>query len=80
MNVKLILAFFAMKKSKPNGKTNSFSHIRKYHDAILYGAEKVKVRLPTEYYEEMEKFLNAFKKECAQKPNKSLLTQSNSIP
>ena len=65
MNIKLILAFFATKKTKPNGKTSSFSHIRKYHDAILYGAEKVKERLPTDYFEEMEKFLNAFKKECA---------------
>ena len=60
MNVKLILAFFAMKKTKPNGKISSFSHICKYHDAILFGAEKVKERLPTEeYYEEMEKFLCA---------------------
>jgi hypothetical protein len=65
MNVKLILAFFATKKTKPNGKFSPFSHICKYHDVILYGAKTVKERLPTEYYEEMQKFLNAFKKECA---------------
>jgi hypothetical protein len=64
INVKVILAFLATKKTKPNGKTSSFSHIRKYHDAILYGVEKVKERLPTEYFEEIEKFLIAFRKEC----------------
>ena len=40
MNVKLILAFFATTKTKPNGTSSSFSHICKYHDAILYGAKK----------------------------------------
>jgi hypothetical protein len=35
INVKVILAFLATKKTKPSGKTSSFSHIRKSHDAIL---------------------------------------------
>ena len=80
MNIKLILAFFATKKTKPNGKTSSFSHIRKYHDAILYGAEKVKERLPTEYYEAMEKFLSAFKKECAKAKSEGNLDEREADP
>jgi hypothetical protein len=32
--------------------------------------KKVKERLPTEYFEETEKFLNAFRKECAKKLNR----------
>jgi hypothetical protein len=80
MNAKLILAFLAMKKTKPNGKTTSFSHIRKYHDAILYGAESIKERLPIEYFEEMEKFLNAFKKECARAKAEGNLDEREADP
>jgi hypothetical protein len=80
MNVKLILAFLAMKKAKPNGKTASFSHIRKYHDAVLYGAESVNERLPIEYFEEMEKFLNAFKKECAKAKSEGNLDEREADP
>jgi hypothetical protein len=65
MNVAIILAFFATKKTKTNRKTTLFSHIQKYHDAILFRAAKVKERLPTSYFNEMEKFLKGFKKECA---------------
>jgi hypothetical protein len=80
MNVKLILAFMATKKTKTNGKTSSFTHIRKYHDAILFGAEKAKERLPTDYYEEMEKFLNAFKKECAKAKAEGNLDEREADP
>jgi hypothetical protein len=44
INVKLILAFLAMKKAKPNGKTVSFLHIQKYHNAVLYGAKSINER------------------------------------
>jgi hypothetical protein len=80
MNVKLILAFLAMKKAKLNGKTASFSHIRKYHDAVLYGAESINERLPIEYFEEMEKFLNAFKKECAKAKSEGNLDEREADP
>jgi hypothetical protein len=80
INVKLILAFLATKKTKPSGKTSSFSHNRKYHDAILYGAEKVKGRLPIEYFKEMEKFLNAFRKECAKAKSEGNLDEREAVP
>ncbi|KAI2510970.1 hypothetical protein MHU86_3442 [Fragilaria crotonensis] len=80
MNTKLILAFLAMKKTKANGKTTSHGHIRKYHDAILYGAEKVKERLPTEYYEEIDKFLHALKKECAKAKAEGNLDEREADP
>ena len=63
MNTRLIMAFLAAKKTKANGKTASHAHLRKYNDAILYGAEQIKENLPTEFYVEMNNFLNAFKKE-----------------
>jgi hypothetical protein len=80
INVKVILAFLATKKTKPNGKTSSFSHIRKYHDAILYGVEKVKERLPTEYFEEIEKFLIAFRKECTKAKSEGNLDEREADP
>ena len=81
MNVAIILAFFATKKTKTNGKTTSFSHIRKYHDAILFGAEKVKERLPTSsYFDEMEKFLKGFKKECATAKSEGNLDEREADP
>lgn len=80
MNVAIILAFFATKKTKTNGKTTSFTHIRKYHDAILFGAEKVKERLPTSYFDEMEKFLKGFKKECATAKSAGNLDEREATP
>ena len=47
----------------------SYSHIRKYHDAILFGSHRAKVPLPEIYEIEMVDFLDSTKKEktCAKK-------------
>jgi hypothetical protein len=63
LNISLIKAFLADKKIKQNGKTSSHTQLRKYNDSILYGAECAEERLPSQYFHEMEKFLNSFKKE-----------------
>jgi hypothetical protein len=65
LNVKMVKAFLAEKKKKANGKTSSYVQLRKYHDAIMYGAKAQRVCLPKLYYEEIERFLEAFKKETA---------------
>jgi hypothetical protein len=39
LNVKMIKAFLAYKKTKGNGKTASHVQIRKYNDAVIYGAK-----------------------------------------
>lgn len=36
LNIKMVKAFLAHKKMKPNGKTGSHVQLWKYHDAILY--------------------------------------------
>lgn len=46
LNVKMVKAFLAHRKIKGNGKTVSYVQLRKYGDAILYGAESVRQRLP----------------------------------
>jgi hypothetical protein len=66
INIKYVKAFLGQKKTKENGKTCSFVNIRKYHDAILFGAEKAGVVLTPTYHLEMKKFLLSFKKETKQ--------------
>ena len=43
-------------------KQYSFDHLRKYHDAIFFGANRARVRLPAGYGQEMKAFLDLFKK------------------
>jgi len=65
LNVNLVLAFLVTKIIKANGKMSSVSDISKYNDAIKWGAGVAEQRLPTEYYEKIEKFVAAYKKEHA---------------
>ena len=44
---------------------SSVSDISKYNDAIKWGAGVAEQRLPTEYYEKIDKFMAAYKKEHA---------------
>jgi hypothetical protein len=63
INTPIIKAFLASQKIKGNGKMASFSHIRKFKDAILFGAEQAGEILPRLFHQETDKFLKAFKKE-----------------
>lgn len=80
MNVKMVKAFLGSKKFKDSGKMNGFSNIRKYHDAILHGAKCANVRLPREYYEEINKFLDAYKKETRQGRKEGKLDEREADP
>ena len=40
----------------------SFDHLRKFHDAILFGANRANERLPAGYGQEMKKFLDSLKR------------------
>jgi hypothetical protein len=62
LNVQMVKAFLARKKVKQNGKTSSHVQLRKYNDAIIYGSRCTREPLPRSYYDEMENYLNAFKK------------------
>ena len=63
--VDMVLAYMAANKKKENGNLYSFTHMQKMHDAILFGAQTTKKKLPSLYYSEMDSFLNSFKKENA---------------
>ena len=63
MNIEVIKAFVSVHKIKDNGKHCSQVNLRKYHDAIQFGAEEVCQALPQQYFVEMDAFLDASKKE-----------------
>jgi hypothetical protein len=54
LNIGMVKAFLAFKKQKENGKCSSHIQLRKYNDAILWGAKRSQHRLPLSYYEAME--------------------------
>ena len=66
MNVKYFIKFLMSVKKKENGHFLSFTDVRKYKDAILWAASMAEERLPTTFYEEIEKFLKGYKKELVQ--------------
>ena len=80
INVKVIKAFLASIKKKSNGKTCSHVQLRKYHNAIVHGAEKAGQTLPDSYVREMKKFLASFEKETRKAKNKDELDEQESDP
>ena len=80
LNVKMVKAFLADKKTKSNGRTSSHSQLRKYNDAILWGAKSIRNALPISYYQEMEVFLSAFKNETAVAKKDGMLDEREADP
>jgi hypothetical protein len=70
----------AFKKRKENGKCSSHVQLRKYNDAILWGAKTSRQRLPLSCFEEMEKFLVAFKKETTVAKRDGMLDEQEADP
>lgn len=62
-----ILAFLSSQKQKEQNdgtfKAMSFINVRKYHDAILFGALEQETDLPNDYHLTVPSWLDAFKKE-----------------
>ena len=65
LNTKFVKAFLSTKVVKGNGKTMSFDNIRKYFDAIQFGATEVGALLPVSFYCDKDKYLQAFRKQVA---------------
>ena len=64
-NVGVIMAFMTTIQTENEdgtGKTRSYSHIRKFHDAILWGANEQGTILSREYHQEMRDYLHSFDK------------------
>jgi hypothetical protein len=80
INIQYVKAFLAQKKKKENGNTCSFVHIPKYHNAIIFGTERVGVALTPSYLLEMKKFLASFLKEMKQTKVMGELDEDNAKP
>ena len=70
MNIDVLKAFMSHKKFHPPKTTAdgrpihmSFSHMRKYYDAILFGAYRANVPLPATFKIEMGSYIDSIKKE-----------------
>ena len=66
LNVNHMIAFLMHVKIKPNGKLLSYTNVRKFKDAILWGAKITDTLLPMSFHQQMERFLNSYKKEEVQ--------------
>ena len=66
LNVKFFVKFLMDNKTLKNGKLKSLMDIRKYKDAILWGAGVVDEKLPTSFYEDIDKYLKSYKKLAVQ--------------
>ena len=76
----MVKVYLVSRKTKPNGKKYSHVHLRKYHDAIMYGAKKAKTPLPVSYYTEMDGFLTSFRKETAEAKKDGMLDEKEADP
>jgi hypothetical protein len=89
INSDITKAFLSSKKYHPNRKTKdnkpihySFSHLRKFYDAILFGSFRAKIALPPQYEMEMKSFIDSLKKEKvkAKKRGETDERESDPIP
>ena len=65
LNPKFLKFFLSKKLKKTNGNILSYDEIRKYFDAVQFGASQVTVLLPVTFYRAKEKFLTAYWKQVA---------------
>ena len=65
-NVKFLVKFWMENKLLKDGKLKSLMDIRKYKDAVMWGAGVADEKLPTSFYESTEKYLKSYKKLAVQ--------------
>jgi hypothetical protein len=80
INVTLVKAFLGSVKRKSNGKICSFTHVRKFHDAILFGAEQAGEILPRMYHQAIHSFMESFKKESVKAKREGNVDEMNADP
>ena len=71
-----------IKRNSPTDplKQHSFDHLRKYHDVILFGANRVRQRLPAGYGQEMKAFLDSLKKRNVKAKKEGLVEEKQADP
>lgn len=79
LNVDFVICFLSETNKRGDGKFKSFDDLRKYRDAILWGAKMAHELLPSSFYRETEVFLSAYKKKIAAEKKKVMLKSSRLI-
>ena len=80
LNVSFVKKFLSSTKYKKNKKLKGYTNIRKYHNAIVWGATVLKTPLPAMYYDEIVPFLAAYKKEHASNKKKGNVDEQEADP
>jgi hypothetical protein len=80
LNVRIIKIFMSKRKIKADGKIFSHGHIRKYRDAILWGADKAVQTLPSNVRPQLKKFLEPYLKETKKAKQNNMLDKEESDP
>ena len=83
----IIMAFLStVRKENENGtgKTRSYTHIRKFYDAILFGAREQGTSLPctktTDFHQTIDNYLKSFKKEAVVAKKKGEVEEIDADP
>ena len=79
-NVKYLLYFLASTETREDGKLKGFDDIRKYRDAVLWGSKVAGERLPSNFFDGTETYLNAYKKKWAQAKKQGNVEEHSTDP
>ena len=80
MNVEMLQFFLVKTEYKADGKIKSINDIRKYKDAIIWGAKIAKECLPLEFYQMWDDYLGGFRKKFVDHKKKGDVEEKGSHP
>jgi hypothetical protein len=80
MNSEFLKHFLVKIKWKLDGKLKGVDDLRKYKDAVMWGAKTAGMRLPTSFYEMIDKFLGGLKKEYVAEKKKGNVDENSADP
>lgn len=82
INIKIIKGFISANKFKADNPNQQygFVHMRKYHNAIQFGARRAEVQLPQSYRLKMPLFLDSLKKEKTKAKKEGNVTEKEADP
>ena len=80
LNSKFLLHFMVSSKNKEGGKMKSIGDLRKYKDAVMWGAKISGEQLPTTFYVMLDAFLSGYKKEFQKGKKEGLVDESAADP
>jgi hypothetical protein len=80
LNSNFVLYFLVNTKKKDGGKLKSWDDLRKYKDAIMWGAKTQEKQLPRTFYTTFDSFLKGYKKEFTAAKKKGNVDDHTSDP